>query len=192
MKTTETDAHLARIYYDVLLDHAHLSPGAPIRYKELLDRAKRAHPLDDTVQSAIPVSMGRRLDVIARFVRTHGLPPLTCLAVNDQQYPGAGYTAAHGSWEKDMEAVAVNDWSGWKGQWHEHIEAISRAAVPRKRRKEDAARLLMHQAYVDGTVPKMDPGPREQLVALLMDGMGVDEAMAELAEGSSSEREKDR
>jgi hypothetical protein len=181
VRTTPTDAHLAHIYYDVLLEHAHNHPGQAIRYKEVLDRAKRAHPNDEIVQSAIPVSMGRRLEVIVQFLREHQLPPLTCLAVNESLQPGASYRAVNGSWQADMEVVSGYDWLKWQGQWDRHLEAARKAAVPLKRRKEQEARNLVHEAYVAGQVPKLPQDLKEQLIELLREGLAVEDAMAELA-----------
>ncbi|MEZ0324286.1 MAG: hypothetical protein ACAH95_00110, partial [Fimbriimonas sp.] len=155
MRITPTDAHLARIYYDVLLEHARSHPGQAIRYKEVLERAKRTHPQDETVQSAIPVSMGRRLEVIVEFLREHQLPPLTCLAVNESRQPGASYRAVNGSWQADMAAVSTHNWSQWQGRWDSHLEAARKAALPLKRRKEQEARNLVHEAYVAKRVPKL-------------------------------------
>lgn len=181
VKTTPTDAHLARIYYDVLLEHARSHPGQAIRYKEVLERAKRAHLTDEIVQSAIPVSMGRRLEVIVQFLREHQLPPLTCLAVNETRQPGTSYRAVNGSWQADMEMVSAHNWSQWKGQWDTHIEAARNAALPMKRRKEQEARNLVHDAYLAGRVPKLPLDVKEHLVELLRDGLSVEDAMAELA-----------
>jgi hypothetical protein len=181
VRTTPTDAHLARVYYDVLLDQARSNPGQAIRYKEVLDRAKRSHPQDEIVQSAIPVSMGRRLEVIVQFMREHQLPPLTCLAVNESRQPGASYRAVHGSWKADMAAVSTHDWSQWQGRWDTHVEAARKAALPVKRRKEQEARNLVHEAYLDQRVPKLTLDVKEQLVDLLRDGLSIEDAMAELA-----------
>lgn len=181
VKTTPTDVHLARFYYDILLEHASTNPGQAIRYKEVLDRTKRAHPNDEIVQSAIPVSMGRRLEVIVQFLGEHQLPPLTCLAVNESLQPGSSYRPVNGSWQADMEAVSRHDWSRWRGQWDRHVETARKAAVPLKRRKEQEARTLVHEAYVAGMIPKLSLALKEQLVERLREGLTVADAMAELA-----------
>lgn len=181
MKTTPTDAHLARIFYDTLLEYSRSQPGQPIRYKDVLDRAKRAYALDEIVQSAIPVSMGRRLEVIVKFLREHQLPPLTCLAVNESGQPGSSYRAVNGSWQADMTAVAVHDWTKWRGQWDTHLEVTRRAAIPLRRRKEQEALNLVHEAYLAGQIPKLAQDVKEQLVELLRDGLTVEDAMTELA-----------
>ncbi len=180
MKITTTDAHLARIFYSILIDHACNHPRLPIRYKRVLELARVAHPGDEVVQSAIPISMGRRLDVIVRFIQQHQLPPLTCLAVNESGHPGGSYRTVHGSWQADMDAVAAYDWAKWQGQWNIHIEATRKAAVPLKRRKEKEARELVHQSYLAGKVPRLEYAMKEQLVALIRDGFSIEDALPEL------------
>jgi hypothetical protein len=129
VKTTPTDAHLARIFYSVLIEQARSHPGQSVRYKELLNRAKRAHPNDEVVQSAIPIGIGRRLEVIVQFVRDHHLPPLTCLAVNESGHPGASYRPVNGSWQTDMDSVARYDWSEWQDRWDTHIDAVFQSKI---------------------------------------------------------------
>jgi len=180
VKTTPTDAHLARTYYGILVGQARSHPGQSIRYKELLDRAKRAHPNDAVVQSAIPIGVGRRLEVIVQFARDHNLPPLTCLAVNDSGHPGASYRPVNGSWHGDMEAVAKFDWSQWQGRWDTHIQTVRKAATPLKRRTEQKVLELVHQVYVAGQLPRLPLDVKEQLVELLKDGLEVEDAMREL------------
>jgi hypothetical protein len=181
VRTTPTDAHLARIFYDILLEQAQHHPGQAIRYKEVLERARRSHPKDEVVQSAIPVSIGRRLEVIVQFMREHQLPPLTCLAVNESRQPGASYRPVNGSWQADMGAVSAHNWSQWRGKWDIHIERARKAALPLKRRKEQQARNLVHEAYLAQRVPRLSHDEKEQLVELLRDGLSVEDAMAELA-----------
>lgn len=180
MKTTTTDAHLARIYYDILLEHARSNSGQAIRYKKVLEFAKQQHPKDEIVQSAIPVSMGRRLEVIVRFISEHQLPPLTSIVVNDSGQPGASYRPVNESWMADMAAVAIHDWSKWQGRWETHIETTRKAASPLKRRKEQEARNLVHEAYVAKRIPKLALDMKEQLVELLRDGLLLEDAVAEL------------
>lgn len=180
MTTTHTDIHLARVFYDILLDHAQSSPGVPIRYKDVLARARRDHPSDESVAGAIPVSIGRRLEVIVRFVRDHKLPPLTCIAVNETGRPGDSYKEMHGSWEADMDAVARFSWAQWKGSWDIYTEAARKAATPLKRRNEELARKIIHDEYVAGRIPKLGQDVKERLVELLKDGLPVNDAWLEI------------
>lgn len=180
MTTTHTDIHLARVFYDILLGHAQSCPGEPIRYKEVLARARRYHPRDESVAGAIPVSIGRRLEVIVQFVREHGLPPLTCIAVNESGRPGGSYKTVHGSWEADMDEVARYAWSEWTGKWDTYTALAQKAATPLKRRRDETARQIVHAEYVAGRVPKLGQDVKEQLVELLKDGLSVNDAWLEI------------
>lgn len=180
MRTTQSDAHLARIFYGVLLEQAKTSPGQSIRYKELLAQARQAHPSDDVVANAVPIGIGRRLEVIVQFSQEHRLPPLTCLAVNETGRPGTSYKPVSGSWQADMDAVAAFDWSQWQGRWENHVQALRRAATPLKRRTEAQARTLLYDEFRAGRVGKLAPNDKEQLVELLRDGLDVNEALQEL------------
>jgi len=184
VKTTPTDAHLARIFYSVLIEQARSHPGQSIRYKELLNRAKRAYPNDEVVQSAIPIGIGRRLEVIVQFVRDHHLPPLTCLAVNESGHPGASYRPVTGSWQTDMDSVARYDWAEWHDRWETHIDAVKKAATPLKRRTEKAALELVHQAFLAKQIPRVQQDVKAQLVELLKDGLSVEDAARELHLGA--------
>lgn len=180
MRTTPTDAHLARIFYAVLLNQARTNAGQCLRYKELLARARQTHPSDEVVVNAVPIGVGRRLEVIVQFAQAHRLPPLTCLAVNETGRPGASYKPVNGSWQADMDAVAAFDWTQWHDRWESHVQAVRRAATPLKRRGEAQARELLYQEFRAGRVGKLALDAKEQLVELLRDGLSFDDALQEL------------
>jgi hypothetical protein len=180
MKITTTDTHLAAIYYDVLLEHARTKPGKSIRYKEVLENARRLHPNDDTVAAAIPISIGRRLELIVEFVLQNQLPPLTCIAVNESGLPGPSYKVVNGSWQADMDAVAAHDWAKWKDKWDTYMRDAVKEAIKLKRRKEVDARQMVYDEYRAERVPQLSSAEKEQLVVLLMDGLSVEDAMQEI------------
>lgn len=182
MKTTPTDIHLAHLFYDILIAHAQAYPGKAIRYKDLIGTAKVAHPNDEAVQMSIPVSLGRRLELIVQFTRENQLPPLTCVVVNDTGRPGSSYKNIHGSWEADLDAVALYDWSAWAGRWNLFVEAEKKKTVPVKRRTDDAARQLVHKEFQAGNLPRLELPAKEQLVEFLKDGLPFEDAYAELLE----------
>ncbi|TKF95342.1 hypothetical protein, partial [Vibrio sp. F13] len=77
---TLNDVQLAAIYYPILVDlarHKHC-----LTYGELVKRAKESHPDAEYVQRAIPVSAGRKLDVVRLFTSERGLPDVTSLIIN--------------------------------------------------------------------------------------------------------------
>jgi hypothetical protein len=185
VKSTQTDAHLARIFYGVLLEQAKTSPGQSIRYKELLARARQVHPADEVVANAIPIGVGRRLEVIVQFAQAHRLPPLTCLAVNETGRPGTSYKPVNGSWQMDMDAVAAFEWTQWQDRWNEHVQAVRRSATPLKRRTDSQARELLYNEFRAGHVDKLALDAKEQLVELLRDGLDVNDALQELQNSTS-------
>ncbi|XAZ48667.1 hypothetical protein AAHB44_19630 [Pseudomonas simiae] len=77
---TLIDVQLASVYYPILVDlakHKHC-----LTYSELVDRAQCENPDHPVVQNAIPVSTGRRLDVVRLFTNERGLPDLTSLVIS--------------------------------------------------------------------------------------------------------------
>lgn len=180
VKTTPTDVHLANVFYDQLLGHARKYPGKPIRYGDLVAKAKAAHPIDGMVQSAIPVSTGRRLELIVQFVAANQLPPLTAIVVNSTGYPGHSYKPVNGSWKADMDSVAAYDWSQWQGAWQVYVKTVNKHAAPMRRRTETVSRELVHEQWTLGNLPKLELDTKERLVDLLRDGMAFEDALADL------------
>jgi len=104
---TRIDVHLANAYYPILIDLAR--NNQLITYGDLVDRAKMIYPENAFVQNAIPVSTGRRLDVVRSFTSSRGLPDITCLVVNEsKRKPGDRYP---GDPVKAREEVSEYDWS---------------------------------------------------------------------------------
>lgn len=81
-RVTETDLAVAAAIYPILVECARKSPVERITYGELIKRAQTRFPGLDAIQNAIPVSLGRRLDVVRMFLDREELPDLTALVVN--------------------------------------------------------------------------------------------------------------
>lgn len=79
---TQVDLELALAFYAVLVEEASLRQTTT--YGSLVERAKIAFPENETVQNAIPVSVGRRLDFVRTFTDQPQLPDLFagCQQVN--------------------------------------------------------------------------------------------------------------
>ena len=92
---TQTDLELALAFYAVLVQAAR--HRETLTYGELVDRARRAYPQNETVQKAIPVSVGRRLDFVRGFTNQRGLPDLSSLVVNKSTERGRGVRTAVGA-----------------------------------------------------------------------------------------------
>ena len=82
MNILETDLAIASALYTVLVGYVREAPERRLTYGALLNDAKARFPNSGPVQMAIPVSLGRRLDVVRMFLNEQKLPDLTSLVVN--------------------------------------------------------------------------------------------------------------
>jgi len=178
MNITETDLAIASALYPVMVECARQSPPTKLTYGQLLDEAQKRFPENDAVQRAIPVSLGRRLDVVRMFLNEHALPDLTSLIVN------AGTGEVGSAFGADpvhvREQVAAFDWSAVSEEFDLHIEGLRKEAAARSRpkRKRDEAKTLMSAHYQQYRValPKGIEAHRELIIELLVDGLSAEEA----------------
>lgn len=77
---TKLDVYLAKVYAEVLLMCA--VEKRTTTYLGLINAAKQMYPQDNQLANAIPVSTGRRLDVIRVYTLENKLPDLTALVVS--------------------------------------------------------------------------------------------------------------
>lgn len=185
MKKAQTyaDVHLGRIYFDILLEQARNAPGKPIRYGDMVERAKAAHPEDDIVKNAINISVGRRLDVVVKFCREHELPDLACLAVNQGGTPGERYEKDNGVvWEKEMARVAGSDWNEWTGHWNVYVTNATKSAITLKRVKEQDARAIRYEYFNGhrGLYSSYTEEQAEAILELIMEGHAANSAFEEI------------
>lgn len=178
MNITETDLAIASALYPVMVECARQSPPKKLTYGQLLDEAQGRFPEIEAVQRAIPISLGRRLDVVRMFLNEHALPDLTSLIVNaDTGEVGSAFGAdpVH-----VREQVAAFDWSTVSEGFVLHIEGLRNAAMVRARpkRKRNEAKKLMSAHYQQhrAALPKGIEAHREVIIDLLVDGLSVEEA----------------
>lgn len=178
MNITETDLAIASALYPVMVECARQSPPKKLTYGQLLDEAQERFPEIEAVQRAIPISLGRRLDVVRMFLNEHALPDLTSLIVNaDTGEVGSAFGAdpVH-----VREQVAAFDWSTVSEEFVLHIEGLRNTAMARARpkRKRDEAKKLMSAPYQQhrAALPKGIEEHRELIIELLIDGLSVEEA----------------
>lgn len=67
VNVTQVDLALATAYFPILVEMA--KAKETLTYSQLVGKAKQMYPQNDLVQSAIPVSTGRRLDVVRAFTQ---------------------------------------------------------------------------------------------------------------------------
>lgn len=186
---TLNDLHLAGVYWPVLMQvakdnqHRHIRDFTLIQYADLVALAKRNNTEDLVVKNAINTSIGRKLDPINWFCRKHGLPNLSCLAVNANGEPGTGYLK-NNNWESEKAEVAAFDWSSCNLQFNETIKEraelrLTKAAAQRKEMDGQKARNLLW----DWWDPKRHLYPdlvqqKEEVLALIRKWIPVEEAVA--------------
>ncbi|MCO4090743.1 MAG: hypothetical protein HEQ34_02170 [Sphingorhabdus sp.] len=180
MKVTETDVTIAAAFYPILVECARQSPVKKLTYGALLDEAKVRFPNNDAVQSAIPISLGRRLDVVRIFLAEQKLPNLTSLIVN----AGTGEVGvAFGSDAERIRAeVAAFDWSTVSDEFNLHISSLRKNIKPRSRPKisSEAARNLMSEYYLGNraSIPKGLESKRNKIIEMIREGLSPEEAFA--------------
>ena len=183
-RITALDVEIASSFYPVLVELARAGrTGSLTTYKELIERALQRDPHNMSLQSCIPLSVGRRLDVIRHFTDELGIPDLTCLVVNqDTGECGSGFTD-HFDPEQARERVYEYDWSTVDAPFHLYAER-SRAELKRRPVKRDLAINLIAAYYKEhkSSLPKTISSHRDALITRVMGGQSVGEAFKETAE----------
>ena len=167
---TLIDVKLASAYYPILVDlarHKHC-----LTYGELVQRAKDEYPKNDIVQNAIPVSTGRRLDVVRMFTSERDMPDLTSLVISK----GSGECGPGFRRNFDpvtaREAVFAFDWSDVT------INHTEQAIKPRRTVSKGVALKLMSDYNLQhrSTLPADIRERREEIIDLIMEGFTQEEA----------------
>ena len=186
---------LARLYFAVLLEHLKAQLEQPdharditIRYGKLVERTRQAYPDAPYIEAAIATNVGTRLLVVQLICERLRLPNLACLAVNATGKPGIAYQNAR-DWDSDKAAVLSFDWSQVGADVAnafdvEAKEAAQRAVKPRTRAvsEDDARQALYDASRANPDAYKVDYYQREAMVKLIMKGLSIDEAYAEVSE----------
>jgi hypothetical protein len=85
---TKLDVHLAKLYAPILLKLG--NEKKTTTYAGLIATARGVYPTDQHISNAIPVSTGRRLDIIRIIALKNDMPDLTALVVSSAtDRPGA-------------------------------------------------------------------------------------------------------
>jgi hypothetical protein len=171
-----TDVKLASAYYPILVDlarHKHC-----LTYGELVKRAKIKYPENDKVQKAIPVSTGRRLDVVRMFTSERDMPDLTSLIISkDSGECGSGFSR---NFDPVMarEVVFAFDWSDVTMDFDGFINHTEQALKPRKTVSKGVATKLMSDYNLQhrSTLPADIREQREEIIELIMEGFTQEEA----------------
>ncbi|MDQ0741045.1 hypothetical protein [Pseudomonas sp. W4I3] len=173
---TLIDVQLASVYYPILVDlaqHKHC-----LTYTELVDRAKHENPDNKIVSNAIPVSTGRRLDVVRLFTNERGLPDLTSLVISKGSGECGSFFTRHFDPVAAREQVFSYDWNTATTDFEGFVDVTEKAVRPRKKVKKPQARERMaayYQAHKSG-LPLNVSEYREAIIELIMEGFSDEQA----------------
>jgi hypothetical protein len=173
---TSTDLELAAAYYPILVELA--QQRRRLSYGELLSEAQRRYPDQPVVQRAIPVSTGRRLDVIRLFSAERSIPNLSALILNKERREGGSGLDDQADPKETCEAIFAYDWSELTPEFDSYLTLRRRAPAPRKKVSAATARTLMaeHYAVHKLSLPKDVVRHRELILGLIEKGGTAAEA----------------
>ncbi len=178
---TLLDIQLARVYLPLLVDLARRKETCT--YTELVDLAKENHPENPDVQQAIPVSTGRRLEVIRLYCEQESLPDLAALVTSKSSGECGSFYIRHFDPVTARAAVFAKDWNEVLPDIDGYFDYTARRVTPRMSRSAGEAKLLMATHYRDhrDAYPKAIIGKREYILDMLKEGFDVGEAFAATA-----------
>ena len=173
---TLIDVQLASVYYPILVDlakHKHC-----LTYSELVDRAQCENPDHPVVQNAIPVSTGRRLDVVRLFTNERGLPDLTSLVISKSSGECGSFFTRHFDPVAARKQVFEFDWSVATADFDGFVSVTTQAVKPRQKVKKPQAIQCMAAYYQTNkaTLPVRVSEYREAIIDLIMEGFSAEEA----------------
>jgi hypothetical protein len=174
MPVTLTDIELASAYYPILIDLA--KKKQTVSYGELVNLAKNKNPDKAVVRNAIPVSAGRRLEVVRLFTTQKCLPDITALVVNGNAGECGDSYLAHFDAEAIREDIYEYDWEGVSSEFNLYLTTI-RPSESRTSRSRGSARKLMAEHYRQHRNDYFDniADHRELIIGQLMEGYAVEE-----------------
>ena len=183
---TLTDVKLASAYYPILIElaeHKHC-----LTYGELVDKAKVRYPGHPEVQCAIPVSTGRRLDVVRAFTLDHELPDLSSLVISKGTGECGSFYTRHFDPAAERAKVFAFDWTKATRDFDGFVTKVEQAVKPRKRLKEAEALVVMatHYKAHKPSLPPTINKRRELIVEALMEGFTAEEAFDQALKSLSS------
>lgn len=173
---TLNDVQLAAVYYPILVElarHKHC-----LTYGELVKRAKESHPDVEYVQRAIPVSAGRKLDVVRLFISERGLPDVTSLVINKTAGECGNGVTEYFDPVKLREEVFTYDWSSVSDEFDLYIETAEQKATPSVRlSRNDAMTMTLDYFKANRTsLPTAISQRRDDIINLILEGYKTEEA----------------
>jgi hypothetical protein len=174
-KITLNDIQLAVVYYNILINLA--KQKHCLTYGELVEKARLLYPNNPAVKTAIPVSIGRKLEIVRVFTSERNLPDLTSLVINKLQGEcGDGFTDHFDPIEARKQVFSF-DWSSVSDDFDCYINV----ATPRKKRKSPEAIKIMAEFYKKNksSYPEKITRQRDFIIESLMDGLDPQDVFLE-------------
>ena len=175
---TLLDIQLARVYLPILVELAR--HRTTCTYTALVDRAKAEHPDRREVQQAIPVSTGRRLEVIRLFCEAEELPDLAALVTSKGSGECGSFYIRHFDPVAARAAVFAKDWNEVLPDIDGYFDHTVRLVTPRPYRKQPEAKRLMadHHRENRDRYPKEIAAQRGFILEMIAEGFDPSEAFA--------------
>lgn len=144
-KVSPTDIVLAKCYYPILKQLA--IEQRKMTFGEFVETAKASYPNIPEVQSAIPVTTGRRFEFIRLYLKEKNLPDLSAWVVNSLNENSEAYLRDFDA-ESERQKTTKVDWSQYGGgDWGKYIEATASITQALKRRSESEAIKVMGEYW---------------------------------------------
>ncbi|MDN7856286.1 hypothetical protein [Burkholderia cepacia] len=175
-RPTAHSLRLGALYFPILVDCAR--EKQLIEYGELIDLAKKRYPDDSGIQNSIPVSLGKKLDVVRMFCLQRGLPDLAGIVIGKGSgQPGRGYAGFHSADDIQQQVFAF-DWQREMPSFNAHVVDEIERVTSLVKRKKDAAGELLYAYYRDNKaeLPADIIRYKERILTLLLEGHEVADA----------------
>ena len=177
-EVTLIDVRLASAFYPILVElakHKHC-----LTYGELIERAKELHPDKADVQNAIPVGIGRRLEVVKYFTEQHCYPDLTSLIIGKGSGEvGEGF---RGDPNRVREEVYAFDWNNAATDFDGFVvrttKQVNDKGKPKPKKPEAESLMYAHYKLHGASLPSNIKTKRNLIVKLLMEGVTVEDAFS--------------
>lgn len=170
---TLNDIEVALSLAEALLVHVKARPAAPLTYAGLLAQARALHPRDAVLGRAVPVGLGPKLQLVARFCAQHGYPNLAALAV----HPATGQPGPHADGPLAPGVVAGTDWSHAPAQLVAAAQAwrlaVPARLKPRAERPADVAWYAWYRTHRAACAQVTAEGKLD-IINLVMAGLDPD------------------
>lgn len=172
--TTRLDVYLAKIYAEVLLTCA--IEKRTTTYLGLIQAARQIYPQDPHLVNAIPVSTGRRLDVIRVYTLENNLPDLTALVLSSvTDKPGALGPQDPAI----LQSVLSFNWQGITITFDNIVFDISPKHLPQKRGNTKSQALQQMSDYYKANktnLPADIAKHRDEIIGLILAGYAPEQA----------------